>query len=68
MGAELSQPTTSGYVPLHQAVLNDDIPTVNALFDLGVSLDAMTPDRQTALHLAAERFSFNLYLVLHFHF
>ena len=55
MGAELSQPNTAGYFPLHQAVLNDDIPTLNALFALGVSLNAMTPDRQTALHLAAER-------------
>ncbi len=57
LGSEVSQAAASGYLPLHLAALNDDVESLDVLIQLGVTLDAKTPDGQTALHLTAERFS-----------
>eukprot|EP01129_Flabellula_baltica_P003593 TRINITY_DN13348_c0_g1_i1.p1 TRINITY_DN13348_c0_g1~~TRINITY_DN13348_c0_g1_i1.p1 ORF type:complete len:1253 (-),score=225.09 TRINITY_DN13348_c0_g1_i1:25-3783(-) len=63
-GADLSQPTNEGIVPLHQAVSSDSLELVKEFISLGVNVNEKTKWKISALDLAVRKKFWDIAMVL----
>ena len=55
--ADFNATSRAGFMPIHYAAWNNDVECLEQLYFLGASLNELSVDRHTPLHIAAMKYT-----------